>query len=66
MTRKRPSGGTKRMKELGRVKVELWLDPREHAMMMAAAIRGKRKLATWIRAAAFHAAERSARESAGR
>lgn len=55
------SSGTKRMKELGRVKVEVWLDAREHALMIAAAGGERKKLAAWIREQAFHAAERKGR-----
>jgi hypothetical protein len=54
------SRGTKRMKERGCKQVVVWLDPRELALIAAAA--GSRKLATWIREKAYRAAEEQVRQ----
>ena len=58
MKRKRTvPAGTKRMKELGHKKIEVWFDPRELHVIQAAAAACGMKLATWIRRQAFHSAE---------
>lgn len=54
--------GGKRMKQRGRVRVEMWLDARENAGITNAAMRAGKPVATWIREQAFHAAEESAKE----
>jgi hypothetical protein len=49
--------GATAMREKGYRLVQLWFDPGEWALIEAAAARDKKKVATWIRTKAFHAAE---------
>lgn len=53
--------GPARMRELGCKQVAVWLDGRELILITEAAARAGMKLATWIRQAAFHAAEEDRR-----
>lgn len=50
------------MKERGLKAVAVWLDPRELSLLQAAAGHEGKKLATWIRTKAIHAAEDAARQ----
>lgn len=53
------SRGAKRMKERGHKAVMVWLDPHEYTLIVAAAQREGKALATWMRGQAFHAAQKS-------
>jgi hypothetical protein len=58
MTRKPvKTTGKTRMKELGCKVVEVWLDARELALVQAAADDEGKRLATYLREKAFHAAQ---------
>jgi hypothetical protein len=48
------------MRARGMKLVQLWLDPREVGLILGAALRARKRLATWVRQAAVHAAERDA------
>lgn len=54
--------GATRMKQQGRKLVQVWLDAREVSLILGASRRAKKKLATWVREKAVHAAEESGRE----
>lgn len=60
--RKVRTRGATRMKERGRKAVVVWLDSRELGLISGAATHAHRKLATWIREAAFRAAEVAAQQ----
>ncbi len=64
--RKQQIRGAKRMKERGRKRVELWLDANEFSLIAGEAARAGKALATWIREAAFHTAQKSEQEAAQR
>lgn len=57
-----PSRGTARMQELGMKRVTVWLDSHELVLVAAAAAGDKKRLATWIREKAYHAAQAAAEE----
>jgi hypothetical protein len=59
---KAKASGEPRMRALGRTKVTIWLDDNELSLIDAAARRDQKKRATWVRAAAYHAAQKSDRE----
>ena len=54
--KKRKPGGTKRMREFGYRRVEVWLDANELKLIVQAADLVNRKLATFCREAAFGSA----------
>lgn len=57
--------GTQRMRENGMVRVEVWLDKNEHALIVQAADIIGRKLATFVREAAFGSAAVVVQKDAG-
>lgn len=50
------------MRELGMKQVVVWLDAREWGVINDAASADFKKLATWIRTAAYHAAEEAGKK----